>query len=330
MTNDRSSVHRLSTLITLALGASLIGGCSSKDKGSEASTEAPASSGAPAADASKPEGSKDACKAPNTLKLQPKGGASGVCVALPDGFKAGNATLDQPFYGSQQILSDKGVYAGVLSFKRETLEKHAPLIEKMASDPDVEVVSRGEIPGRPFSNHVHTRSKSSGTEQVNAYLQFGSFVFFCSTTAAKGATASVDLCTTITSFGPSPIIATDDRAPSGDESAAAPTSAPEAAEPTGAAALEGDYTWFSSDGGGGSGRLKAKGDDFVINYSGSSGNGVVNCKPGKKEKTYNCGWSDPSGSGGVSFTVNAKGNLDGYWTGSGGGGGWTFNRAKPK
>ena len=63
---------------------------------------------------------------------------------------------------------------------------------------------------------------------------------------------------------------------------------------------------------------------------GGSGNGAVSCKPGKKEKTYACSWSDSSGSGGVTFTVNAKGNLDGYWSGSGGGGSWTFNRAKAK
>lgn len=326
-----TTTHRCSPihgLLTFALGAALLAGCSSKEK-EGATGELTATGSVSVAEADvKTDAPKDACKAPNPLKLQRTGTESGACVALPEGWKGGNATLDQASWGSQQILTDKGVYAGVLSFKRETLEKHAPAIETMATDASVELVSRGELPGRPFSNHVHTRSKSSGTEQLNTYVQFGSFVFFCSASGAKGATAALELCKSITTFGPAPVIATDGNEPPAD--AAPATSSAAAAEPTGASALEGDYTWFSSDGSGGSGKLKAKGDDFVINYSGSSGNGVVNCKPGKKEKSYNCSWSDPSGSGGVSFTVNAKGNLDGYWTGSGGGGGWTFNRAKAK
>ncbi len=328
-TTHRFSFRFIDTALMLALGAALLPGCSSKDKdGAPAAGDATSSASA-ASEAAKDDAPKDACKAPNALKLQRKGTESGACVALPEGFKGGNATLDQPFYGSQQILSDKGVYVGVLSFKRETLEKHAPLIETMATDPANELVSRGELPGRPFSNHVHTRSKSSGTEQLNTYVQFGSFVFFCSASGAKGATAALDLCKSITTFGPAPVIATDGNEPKTDAAPATASAAP-AAEPSGASALEGDYTWYSSDGSGGSGKLKAKGDDFVINYSGSSGNGVVNCKPGKKEQSYSCSWSDSSGSGGVTFTVNAKGNLDGYWSGSGGGGGWTFNRVKAK
>lgn len=328
MTTLNASPARLSALFT---AAALLVGCGDKDKPEAASASPASGSAAPAEGAAKSEAPVDACKASNPLKVQRKGTESGVCVALPDGFKGGNATLDKPLYGSQQVLSDKGVYVGVVSFKVENLEKHAPLIEKMAADPGVEVVSRGELPGRPFSNHIHTRSKTSGTEQLNTYLQFGSFVFFCSASAAKGSTASIELCRSITSFGAAPVIATDGNTPVGDAaSAPASASTEPAPEATGAAALEGDYTWYSSDGSGGSGKLKAKGDGFVINYNGSTGSGVVDCKPGKKEKSYNCSWSDPSGSGGVSFNVNAKGNLDGYWTGSGGGGGWTFNRTKPK
>jgi hypothetical protein len=315
--------RRLAAVCAASLGFVLwapLSGCS-KSKESESSSTSEAT-GSAASDKKAAAKSVDACKDPNAVKVTPKGMPGGACVVMPATVKKGKESSEVQYGSTQFVSAATGAYVGHLSYKQST-EKPETVIDRLAGDSEMEVVSKGPLEGHGVRSQIVQLRKSTKVHSASVFLEHGSLSFTCHAADMEDAVA---MCQSLSPLDPAPVIATDGNASA--VATATPSAASEEAS-GGAADLEGDYGYYDSGGGSGSGRLKSTGKDFVISYSGSSGSGQVNCKSAS-DTEYKCTWADPSGSGGATFKRSADGNtLNGSWYGSGGGG-WTFTRAKKK